>query len=198
MKGLILKALAVVGCAAAVTTTSGCVLHPKTLWDPCWPQRYAFLARQEVIDGCAEQVHNGHVLDQTIWNYHFEAGSDKLTPGGLEHLKYLARRRPCPDPMVFLQTAQDVSYDAAAPDKYVEARNDLNTKRTVAVQKFLLAYTAGRGVNFDVVVHDPAEKGMATIPMGLSIQRSWAASQGSLPVSGGAGASNVSGGGGTQ
>ncbi len=62
------------------------------------------------------------MLDQTVWNYHFEPGTDKLTPGGLEHLAYLARRRPYPDPVVFLQTAQDVAYDPARRTKMRGAR----------------------------------------------------------------------------
>ena len=70
----------------------------------------------------APQVSNGHVLDQTVWNYDFEPGTDKLTGGGLEHLAYLARRRPQPDPMVYLQTAQDVAYDPASPDKLAATR----------------------------------------------------------------------------
>ena len=44
----------------------------------------------------APQMINGHVLDQGVYDEHFEAGTDKLTPGGQEHLKYLARRRPQP------------------------------------------------------------------------------------------------------
>ena len=54
------------------------------------------------------QVHNGHVLDQTVWNSHFEPGTDHLTAGGLAHLDYLARRRPAPDTTVFLEVAKDV------------------------------------------------------------------------------------------
>src|SRR5438132_1499098 len=33
-------------------------------------------------------------LNQTIWNHHFEWGTDQLTPGGLDHLAHLTRRRP--------------------------------------------------------------------------------------------------------
>lgn len=197
MKGLILRGLALVGCTVVLASASGC-LHPRNLWDPCWPQRYNFLARQEVLEGLGEQVHNGHVLDQTVWNWHFEPGTDKLTLGAQEHLKYLARRRPCPDQHVFLQTAQDVTYDPAVPEKFAMDRSELNAKRTAAVQKFLTTYTAGCPVAFDVVVHDPADVGMQTIPMGLAVQRMYAGSQGVLPSSGGAGAGNVSGGSGSS
>jgi hypothetical protein len=194
MKGLIAKGLAV-GCAAvALTAGSGCLdwLHPRQLWDPCWPQRYNYQARQEVMEGFGAQVYNGHVLDQTVWNFHFEAGTDKLTPGGLEHLAYLSRRRPCPDPIIYLQTAQDVAYDPAEPEKFVETRLDLNARRAAAVQKYLSAVAAGKPVNFDVIVHDPADVGVSTIPMGLAIQRMYSGSQGLLPSAAGA----VGGGGG--
>jgi hypothetical protein len=159
----------------------------------------------EVLEGFGAQVSNGHILDQTVWNFHFEPGRDRLTRGGMEHLAYLARRRPCPDPVVYLQTAQDpeivveetsekvvkVGYDPATPEKFVEARCDLNARRTAAVQKYLTAYCAGRNVNWDVIVHDPADVGISTIPMGLAVQRMYSGSQGMLP---GAGA-NVTGGG---
>ena len=50
--------------------------------DPCWPERYNRTARKEVVDAFAPQVQNGHVLDQTIWNYMFENGSDELNGYG--------------------------------------------------------------------------------------------------------------------
>src|SRR4051812_16603710 len=52
-------------------------------WDPHWPERYNYTARQEVLAPFAQQVTNGQVLNQTIWNWHFEAGSDKLNSAGL-------------------------------------------------------------------------------------------------------------------
>ena len=60
--------------------------------DPCYPERYEFMARQEVRDAFAAQSYNGHVLDQTVWNDHFEPGTETLTPGGMDHLAYLARQ----------------------------------------------------------------------------------------------------------
>ena len=94
----------------------------KGLYDRCYPQRYNNLAQREVNLGMTGQVQNGHVLDQTVWNYHFEAGTDRLTEGGQIHLAYLARRRPVPDPCLFLQTAHDVVYDAAQ-SAFVEGRS---------------------------------------------------------------------------
>ena len=87
--------------------------HRLACYDTCWLERYSYQARQSEMQIFAAQVNNGHVLDQTVYAYHFEPGSDRLTKGGQEHLAYLARRRPQPDPKVYLQTAQDVAYDPA-------------------------------------------------------------------------------------
>src|SRR5436305_105569 len=62
--------------------------------DPCYPERYNHMARAEVLAPFAQQVYNGHVLNQTIYNWYFEAGTDKLTPAGIEKLNSIARTRP--------------------------------------------------------------------------------------------------------
>src|SRR5437868_1877918 len=105
MKGFIRRSVAAGCVAGSLALAGGC--YYRDLVDPCYPERYQNAAKQEVYAACAPQMNNGHVLDQTVWNYHFETGKDKLTPGGVEHLAYLARRRPCPDPTVYVQTAQD-------------------------------------------------------------------------------------------
>ena len=68
------------------------------------------------------QVENGHILDQTLWNTHFEYGTDKLNGAGMDKLDQLARRRPPPDPLLFLQTARDIGYDAEKPGDYAAKR----------------------------------------------------------------------------
>jgi len=195
MKGLIAKTL----CGAGLLTGAvGCVTC-SDLYDPCYPQRYNSAARQEVVAAFAPQMHNGHILDQTVWNHDFEAGSDKLTPGGMEKLGQLARRRPIPDPTVYIQTAQDINYDPAAPDKYVKERMDLDKKRADAVDQYLRAYSAGRpGVSFVVFVHNPSEVGLAAQPVGISVNKMYSTSLGNLPlnaanVQGGAGAAPAGG-----
>ena len=66
------------------------------------------------------------------------------------------------DTTVFLQTAQSVIWDAAHPERMARARAELDEKRTQVIQSFLAAQTAGRGsLCFQVVVHDPAEVGVA-------------------------------------
>ncbi|HEV3237078.1 MAG TPA: hypothetical protein VGZ25_08825 [Gemmataceae bacterium] len=196
MKGLITKAVLATGCSGILGSLGGCNMTCKDLYDPCYPQRYEAMSREEAAAASAPQIQNGHVLDQTVWNYHFETGTDRLTPGGQDHLAYLARRRPQADPSIYIQTAQDVSYDPASPDKYSTARYDLDGKRIAAVQKFLHAQTAGRHQEFTVLVHDPSEVGISAISAGVTALRHAASFQGSLPLSGGGGGGGGGAGGG--
>src|SRR5688572_16113630 len=121
MKGLITKAL-LAGCGIGALAAAVQAVEPTKCADPCWPERYSYMARQSVYAVSAPQIRNGHVLDQTVWNYFFEVGTDKLTPGGLDKLNYLIRRRPHADTHVFVQTTgmNDVVYDPAKPELFVE------------------------------------------------------------------------------
>ena len=168
----------------SVMAGGGCYGY-RDLVDLCYPQRYEYAARQEVKESFGPQVCNGHILDQTVWNYHFEPGTANLTPGGIEHLAYLARRRPCPDPTIYLQVAQDIPYDPAAPEKFIEMRTNLDAKRMLAIQEYLNAETAGRSVVFNIVRHDPAEVGLSAVPVGISIRQEQTSSQGVLIKPGG-------------
>jgi hypothetical protein len=191
MKGLIRKAAAALVCAAGAGGL-GCLDCYHDLVDPCYPQRYEAEARREVVGAYAPQIANGHVLDQTVWDYDFEAGTDRLTGGGLEHLAYLARRRPAPDPVVYLQTAQDVAYDPAKPDEMAAKRQELDAKRVIAIQQFLTAQTGGRRGEFQVLVHDPSDVTLPGAWGGVEYARMIGRAVGGLPVGGG-----VSGGGAT-
>jgi hypothetical protein len=149
----------------------GCCYCLRDLYDPCWPQRYDHQARMAVVETMNAQAHNGHILDQTIWNWHFVRGpkgepTAVLHPAGLDHLRYLVRRQPCPDPRVFLQTAQDIGYDPANVEAVIEGRGRLDAERQEAVHKFLQFASAGRIGEWQVLVIDPAEVGIAAIPIG--------------------------------
>lgn len=207
MNGFIAKRIGAFCLAGGLAGLGGCECY-RNLVDPCWPDRYAYAARQEVCQGFVGQVNNGHVLDQTVWNYHFEAGSERLTPGGMKHLANLARRRPCPDARIYLQTAQDVPFDPAAPEKFVDARNNLDNQRVEAIQKYLNAQTAERPVPWLVAVHDPHEVGLAASEAAGTIEaktgsalvvgrRIMNVAPGPFPGSAGATINPVSGGGGT-
>src|SRR5262245_31903311 len=102
MKGFITRGVLVVCGAHGLAVASGCLAYDD-LVDPCWPERYNKMARDEMRASAAPQVQNGHVLDQTVWNYQFEPGTDRLTPGGMDHLTYLVQRRPSPDAQLYLQ-----------------------------------------------------------------------------------------------
>jgi hypothetical protein len=172
MKGFITKACYRMGVSGGLLAFAGCFPNYHNVVDPCYPERYNAMARTETNGAFGTQVQNGHVLDQTMWNSYFEAGTAKLTPGGTDRLVYLARRRPCPDTTVYVQTAQDVSFDAAAPDHYVKARAGLDAERVAAVQRFLAAETAGTPLSFNVLVHNPAPVGIPAVP-GNNAVRLW-------------------------
>ncbi|MGL6097275.1 MAG: hypothetical protein ACRC7O_15935, partial [Fimbriiglobus sp.] len=84
--------------------------------DPSYPERYNHAARQEVLSPFATMVGNAQVQEHTVFNFHFETGSEKLTPGGLLKLDELARERPAPQGRVYLQTAHDLQYDPTEPE----------------------------------------------------------------------------------
>ena len=192
MKGLIKKTAAALCCLAGVGGL-GCYTTYHDLVDPCYPERYNHESAEEVVASYSPQIQNGHVLDQTVWNYDFEAGTDRLTGGGLEHLAYLTRRRPQPDTTVYLQTAQDVAYDPAKSDEMVNKRQDLDARRVVAIQKFLNAQTAGRRGDFQVLVHDPSDVGESGAFAGRAYQQMNARAVGGLPTGGGASSGASSG-----
>jgi hypothetical protein len=193
MNGFMGKYVTALGVASGLAMASGCE-HYRNLVDPCYPQRYEFASRQEVIGAFTPQVSNGHILDQTVWNYQFEPGTERLTPGGMDHLAYLAHRRPYPDCTIFLATAHDITYDPAAPDKYNEVRVSLDQKRAQAIRSYLTAETAGRPVSFEVVIHDPPEVGLPATPVGLSVQKMYSGFQGTLGQAVGTGAPGAAGG----
>src|SRR5262245_18531051 len=166
MNGVIARTLA---CVSLASGLCGCGSASGKYYDPCYPERYVYQARSEVISAFAPQVQNGHILDQTVWNYHFEPGKDELNNGGRDHLDGLTRRRPHPDSRIYLATARDIGFDPLNPDKFVEGRRDLDEKRAAAIQKYVSAQTAGRPMQFEVVVHDPSETGQHASPANRSI-----------------------------
>jgi hypothetical protein len=198
MKGLIRRSVAL---ACLVGGLAGCQSSLQERYnrcvDPCWPERYSAMAVGSVNHAFAAQVNNGHILDQTVWNHHFEPGTDKLTAGGQYQLSILGRRRPHPDPKLYLQTAQDIAFDPAAPEKFAQGRAELDAKRVQAVLRYVQTNTAARPVAWDVTVHDPGEVGMSAVPMAASILQRNGNFRGVLPNTvGGSSVGGGSGGGG--
>jgi hypothetical protein len=183
MNGFIKKTIAAL-CLGGVTAISGCCEDCRLCdcYDNCWLARYSFMATQSDNAAFCAQIYNGHVLEQTVYTYHFELGTDVLTKGGQDHLAFLARRRPTPDTHIWLQTAQDVHYDAAAPEQYAAARADLDGKRIAAIQRFLNAEKAGCGLVFEVAVHDAPTMGLPTQAIGIAVGRFYNNFQGAMPA----------------
>jgi hypothetical protein len=173
MNGFIKKAAAGLLTAGTIGQV-GCTQYRAHV-DPCWFERYGFETRQNVWSYFDAQAANGHMLDQTIWNWAFvkdEKGmpTADLSPAGQERLKYLVRRRPHPDPRLFLQTANDFPVDIA-PAVLAEKRPELDAARTAAIQRYVAAITAGRAspVAFDIAVHDPAAVGLPATAAGGAV-----------------------------
>jgi hypothetical protein len=150
--------------------------HYRNFVDPCYPERYQHAARQAVLAPFAQQVHNGHVLNQTIWNYYFETDpvtklpTDKLSPAGMEKLDSIARTRPGPDTRLYIQTARDLP--PGDPAKMADARADLDIKRAAAIQKYMSSQPAfGGQIAYEIFVHDPTVPGI-NAEMGASAYRS--------------------------
>ena len=171
--------------------------HSNTeLIDRCWLERYSNLAQRGVNRAFAPQILNGHVLDQTVWNHHFETGTDRLTQGGLARLQYISRRRSEPDRTLYLATSNDLPYDPACPERYCGAKQELDSLRAMAVQKFMAGANCGRCSDFQILVHDPADVTLHTRGVDISLQQSYLKYRGGLAnQAGGAGASGGAAGG---
>jgi hypothetical protein len=168
MKGFIRTARA--ACLlAGVVALVGCHSGYRDVVDPCYPERYSFVSHNIVCGIRKTQVNNGHILDQTVWNWHFDYGKSVLNAAGMDHLTYLVRRRPSPDTVIYLATAHDLRYNPAEPGKLAELRADLDGRRIDAIRSFLNAHAPGPDMNFQILVHDPAEPGMPAQQAQVSI-----------------------------
>ena len=149
--------LASVGCAARGGAGDGG--RGRNWIDPSWPDRYNYAARQAVIAPFAQQVANGHFTNQTIWNWYFEPGTDKLNGAGMEKLDSIARTTPNPDTKLFLQAARDLGVTPENTDRIVALRDDLTAKRAAAIQRYM-ATQPGPTVLYEVSVVDMPTPGI--------------------------------------
>jgi hypothetical protein len=130
-------------------TFTGCFGYRDVI-DPYYPKRYNVDARNSVRTALAPQVSNGNVLDQTVWDFHFETGKPELNAMGKDHLKRLARRRPVAQEVIFLQVAQN-------PDEKVNNK-ELNKARSENIKAYMTKISQDKvHPEFQVVLHDPAE-----------------------------------------
>ena len=130
-------------------TFTGCFGY-RDVVDPYYPKRYNVDARNSVRTALAPQVSNGNVLDQTVWDFHFETGKPELNAMGKDHLKRLARRRPVAQEVIFLQVAQN-------PDENANNK-ELNKARSENIKTYMTKISQDKvHPEFQVVLHDPAE-----------------------------------------
>ena len=130
--------------------------------DPSWPERYNATARSEVLAPFATQVSNGNVLNQTLWNWYFEPGTDKLTSAGRAKLDSITQTRPAPDTRLYLQAARDVAVTPENIDRVGTTRDDLTSKRAAAVQRYMATQPViGTPVAYEIHVHDAVPPGIA-------------------------------------
>ena len=130
-------------------TITGCFGY-RDVVDPYYPKRYNVDARNSVRACLAPQVSNGNVLDQTVWDFHFETGKPELNAMGKDHLKRLARRRPVAQEVIFLQVAQN-------PDENANNK-ELNKARSENIKTYMTKISEDKvHPDFQVVLHDPAE-----------------------------------------
>jgi hypothetical protein len=155
---LIAGGLGSAGCACKSGATAN-GSRAANCFDPAYPDRYAFAARQAVIAPFAQQVTNGHFTNQVLWNWYFEAGTDKLNGAGMEKLDSIARTTPNPDTKLFLQAARDIAVTPENAEKVVAQRDELTAKRAASVHKYM-ATQPGPGVKYDLSVVDMPTAGM--------------------------------------
>ena len=177
---------------ATTKSHGGVTEYLSKAFDPCWPQRYSAVARQEVLTPFAQQALNGHVINLTIWNYHFEPGTDKLTAAGVEKLDSLVRVRPTPDNKVYIQTARDLAANVETVDKLHADRMALDLKRANVVAKFLAAEP--QRLPFEIYVHDPSDPSISSIGAGNAWRAQMQGYRGGISGGGGANAQGAGGG----
>lgn len=162
--------------------------------DTNWPDRYSYAARQSVLAPFAQQAANGHFLHQTVWNFYFEPGTDKLTAGGMDKLNSLARSTPAPDTKIYIQTARDIVITPENADKVVALRNDLDSRRAAAILRYM-STQPGTSNTYEVYVHDAPVPGMYSEFAGNAFRGQLAGYVGGIA---GAGAAPIGVGGGTM
>jgi hypothetical protein len=153
--------------SASLVSLTGCYGTYNELVDPCYPERWNCEARQAVQSRIAMQSKNGLDIEQTLFNYHFEANSDKISPNGQNLLTRLATRRPQPFREVFVQNSFDAlanvkEFDPAQAAANAQAIRDLNERRRAAVLAFLNSRSPQAG-EWQVAISFPSRVGMYSL-----------------------------------
>ena len=173
---------------------SGQGAHGK-FYDISWPDRYNYAARQAVVAPFAQQAANGHFLHQSLWNFYFEPGNEKLTAGGMDKLDSLARSTPSGPAGLYPDGSRPRGH-GRQPDKVAGLRSDLNAKRAASIKRYMTTQF-GTAIDYEVYVHDAPVPSIYGVFAGSSFRGQAQGYVGGLG-GGGGGAAPAVGGGGTR
>lgn len=148
-----------------------------------WPNYYTAQARHSVFRPLMDQAHNGLILDQTLWNYHWDLEApEELHRMGMAQLDRLAKRHiyHCEGPLrLHLQVSHDVRYDPQDRRKVQEKRVELTRKRLEAVVAYMT--TTYPSIAFTISVHDPRTVGMSGQEAHIPVERHVRDARGFIP-----------------
>lgn len=128
------------GIVTSACSLSGIASNLVEAGDPRFryhPHAYTLAARTSLNQQLNQQVDEGRLLSQTIWNYHFHEESDVLRPAGRQLLESLARRYPQGYPQIYIQSANDIRLRDDKIDDYFAQRRELDAERLKAVTAYL-------------------------------------------------------------
>ncbi|MCE9566574.1 MAG: hypothetical protein K8U57_31510 [Planctomycetes bacterium] len=131
----------------------------RNVVDTSWPERYDYAAREAVLAPFAQQVTNGHFQEQTLWNWYFEPGSDRIHPAGMDKLDALSRNNT--DTKIYLQHAGDLPLTPDNAEKINQLRAELTAKRAAAVRQYLASKPGTP--QYEIAVHNGPTPGIYAI-----------------------------------
>ena len=114
----------------------------NTSYDPCWPERYSYAARQEVAGPVRRAGERTATSGPDALELPLRAGdATSSRRPGMEKLDSLVRQRPAPDPQgVPPDGPGPAATTPAEPDKYVADRGmDLDARRARRSVQYLAA-----------------------------------------------------------
>src|SRR3990170_35153 len=97
------KVLSCAALTAALALAVGCKLLP----DNEWPEPYTSIAKEEVRAPIDIQVANARVVEQTLWDYHFEPNSERLNSTGRQRLRWIAPQAQDTYPVIYVAAIDD-------------------------------------------------------------------------------------------
>ncbi len=180
MNGFIKRTAAVVVLGSAAALPGCCKDATLGCYDNCWLERYSYQAKQSEMQTFDAQVNNGHVLDQTVFAYHFDARHGQADQGrpGAPGLPGAAPSSARPEDLFADGPGPALRLGRAGAIQQRSQRTGLQARGGDSA--FLNADTAGRPMAFEVIVHDAPTPGLATQPIGNAVQRHYDSFTGSL------------------